>query len=69
MSVMRSSWMMRLCQLPCGDDEGWLSARSLSIRMMFFGRRFSSRPYAGVDRRIMYGVRNVVMTETATTTG
>ena len=59
----------RLRQFPCGAADGWLIASSFSMCMMFFGSLFSSRLYAGVDSLIIYGVRNVVITDTATTTG
>ena len=49
--------------------EGELMDNRLSAPIRRDGMRCSKALYAGVASLIMYGVRNVVMTDTATTTG
>ena len=65
-SIAVSSERHRLFPL---EEEGWLNVMWFRLRIHFLGRRFSTCVYAGPEARIMYGVRNVVITLTATTTG
>ena len=69
MSVLRSMAVNNERHMFFSPVDGWLSVMWLRRRIHFFGSRFSTYLYAGAEARIMYGVRNVVMTLTATTTG
>ena len=65
MLICVSSRFQLLCCCVCS----WLIDKWFIDTISFLGRCRSSLLYAGVARRIIYGVRNVVVTDTATTTG
>ena len=49
--------------------QNWLSDNPASKLILLTDTAFSTMLYTGTEPRIIYGVRNVVMTDTVTTTG